>query len=246
MGYLKNSIKTYVQSFNNRKILIVAILNIFLVIATAALIKLTSLISQPWLEKINKVGLSSIAAQTEAQLQAIISTLKGFALFTILTAIILILLLIINWSFFQGFIYHILLEKKFSLKYFEKFLLLNLVWSVPWITLFSIILFGAKTEYLAASFYSLILFFLHSSFVLYTLFVNNRLKTLIHLKTHFKISIAKIYHFIIPYTLITITFLIISQLNLLKLNILVISLIYTLFFSWLQNYTKDIIIGIKV
>jgi hypothetical protein len=167
-------------------------------------------------------------------------------LFAILTAIIFILLLIINWSFFQGFIYHILLEKKFSLKYFEKFLLLNLIWSVPWIILFSIILFGAKTNYLAALFYGLILFFLHSSFVLYTLFVNHKLKKLIHLKTHFKISIVKIYHFIIPYAFITITFIIISQLNLLKLNILIIILMYTLFFSWLQNYTKDVIISIKV
>jgi len=246
MNYLKNNLKTYVNSFKNKRILLVLALNILFVLITAALIKLTKLISQSQIAKINKVDLSSIALQSEAQLQNIINTLKGFAIFAILTAILFILLLIINWSFCQGMIYHILLKKKFNLKYFEKFLLLNIVWFIPWLILFFVILFGAKTGYLAASFYLIIAFFLHSSFVLYTLFVNNRLKKIIHLKIHLKISIVKIYHFIIPYILITITFLIISQLNLLNPNYLIITLIYLLFFSWLQNYTKDVIINIKV
>lgn len=241
MEYLKNSIKTYVNSFKEKNILLVSVLNALFIIVTAVIIKIISIISKPWAEKINNVDLSNIALQSEAELQNIVSTLKGFAIFAILTAIIFLLLLILNWSFFQGMIYHILVKRKINLKYFEKFLLVNIIWFIPWLIIFFIILFGAKINYLSASIYALILAFLHSSFVLYTIFIKEgKLKKL----THLKVSI-KLHHFVIPYTLIAITFIIISQLNLLNPHIIVIALVYILFFSWLQNYTKEIILKIK-
>ena len=245
MNYIKDSLKRYVNSFKNKNILVVSALNALFLIITIALIKLVQLISQPYIEKIDKIDLSSIVYQSEAQLQTIVNTLKGFALFTVLTLVLFLLLLIINWSFCQGMIYHILSKRKFTFKYFEKFLLLNIIWFIPWLALSFIILFGAKIDYFVASFFTIILAFLHLSFVLYTLFVNKRLKKIIHLKIHFKISIIRIYHFIIPYTLITITFFVISQLNRLSLQYLILTIIYILFFSWLQSYTRDVIINIK-
>lgn len=232
------------NSFKNKNILLVLALNTSFILITAALIRLTRLISEPWIGKIKEVDLSNIMSQSEAQLQSILASMRGFILFVILTAILFILLLIINWSFCQGMIYHLLLKKKFTLKYFEKFLLLNMLWFIPWIALFLVIISGAKLSYLAVSAYSLIAIFLHFSFVLYTLFVNSKLKKLSHFKIHLKISIAKIYHFFLPYSLITITFIIISQLNRLNLNFIVIVLIYLLFFSWMQNYTKDIVLNL--
>ncbi len=245
MNYLKNSIKTYVSSFKNKNILLVSALNALFLVISIALIKLVQLISQPYIEKVDQIDLSSIALQSEAQLQTIVGTLRGFAVFTILTLVLFLLLLIINWSFCQGMIYHILSKRKFTFKYFEKFLLLNVIWFIPWLALSFIILFGAKMDYFVASFFTIVLVFFHSSFVLYTLFVNKKLKKLIHLKIHFKISIIRIYHFIAPYTLITITFFIISQLNLLNPHYIILTIIYILFFSWLQSYTRDIIINIK-
>jgi len=240
-NYLKDSIKTYVESFKNKNILIVAALNVLFFLTTAIIVEIVKAISKQQMIKVNSLDISNLTLQSESQLQAIAGTLKGFAIFAVLTALLFVVLLIINWSFFQGMIYHILSKRKFSLKYFEKFLLLNLIWFIPWIAIFFIILFGVKAGYLVAAFYFLIGLFLHSSFVLYTLFVKGRkLKKMVHLK----ISIVKIYHFIIPYTLITITFMIISQLNLLNPHYTIIIGVYLLFFSWLQSYTKDIIIKI--
>lgn len=240
MDYLKNNIKIYVSSFKNKNILLVLILNLSFIIVTAALITLTKKISQPWIDKIQKVDLSNIVFQTEAQLQTIVSTLKGFILFAIFTAILFILLLITNWSLFQGIIYNILLKKRFNLKSFGKFLLLNIIWFIPWLILIFIILFGAK--YFITPTLILMLLFLHFSFILYILFTkNNKIK----IKQSLKIGTLKIHHFIIPYILIAITFIIISQLNLLKISYLTIAFIYLIFFSWLQNYTKEIVLNIQ-
>lgn len=243
MGYLKNNIKTYVNSFKNKNILLITAINILFILITAALIKLTKVISQPQIDKIQKIDLGSIASQTEAQLQSTITALKGFALFAILTAILFILLLIINWSLCQGIIYNILLKKKFSLKYFNKFLLLNIIWFIPWLILTVIILFGGKIEYLITPALILTLLFLHFSFILYIQFIKN--SKLNQVKQALKIGIKKIHYFIMPYILISITFVILSQLNLLKPHFIIITLVCLLFFSWLQNYTKDIVLNLS-
>lgn len=243
MNYLKNTIKTYVNSFKNKNILLVLVLNTLFILITRGLIKLTKTISKSWIDKINKIELSNIISQSEAQLQATIGTLKGFTLFILFTAIIFILLLIISWSLCQGMIYNILLKKRFNLKYFEKFLLLNIIWFIPWIILIFIILFGGKIENFVTPIFILILLFLHFSFILYPLFTkNNRIK---QIKQALRIGITKIHHYIIPYMVITITFIIISSINLFNIEPIIISLVYLLFFSWIQNYTKEITLKIR-
>ncbi len=243
MNYLKNNLKTYVSSFKSKSILIITALNTLFILITAALIKLIKRISLPWISKLEGVELSNIASQTETELQQMATTLKGFITFTAIVAVSAIILLIINWSFFQGLIYNILLKKKFNINYLKKFLLLNLIWFIPWLLLFYAILSLAKLDYLVVSSLLLIILFLHFSFILYTLSAeNNKLQ----IKKSLKLGITEVHRFIIPYILIIVTFIIISQLNLLSINIFIISLIYLLFFSWLQNYIKDITLKIRV
>ncbi len=237
MNYLKNNLKTYVNSFKNKNIVIILALNILFVTITTILVKLTKTISAPWIKVLEKADLD-LALQSEAKMQELANSLRGFVLFVILTTIIFILLIIINWSFFQGVIYNILLKKKFNMKYLGKFLLLNIIWFIPWTILLFIIIAGSKANYLLISFYTTILIFIHFSSILYILFTkNSKLK---EIKNALKIGILKIHHFILPYIIITITFIILSQLNLLNINILAIGLVYLLFFSWIQNYLKEI------
>lgn len=242
MDYLKNTLKTYANSFKNKKIPLVLAINILFVLIASALIKLTKIISQSQIDKINSIDLSDIISQTEAQLQATISTLRGFALFAMLTAVLFLLLLIISWTLCQGIIYTALLKKKFSLRHFEKFLILNLIWIIPWLILIFMILFVGKTENFIAPILILALLFLHFSLILYTLFAKNN--KLGQIKQALKLGITKIHHFIMPYLIIIITFIILSQLNLLNINYLIIAFVYLLFFSWLQNYTKEVIISL--
>jgi len=242
MNYLKNTLKTYANSFKNKKILLVLAINILFILITTILIKLTKIISQSQLQKINEIDLSNIVSQTEAQLQATVSTLRGFALFAVLTAILFLLLLIINWSLCQGIIYNVLLKKKFSLKYLNKFLLLNIIWFIPWLIIIFIVLFGGKIESFMIPTLIFLFLFLHFSLILYTLFTKNN--KLSQIKKSLKLGITKFHYFIIPYIIITITFIILSQLNLFNLNFIVIALVYLLFFSWLQNYTKEVVISL--
>lgn len=243
MKRIKKQIIMYKDSFKSKNLWLVMLLNIVFVSVAAALMKLARIISAPWIDKLDKVDLSNIVSQSEAQLQSTISTLRGFVLFAVIAAFLLTILLIIVWSFCQGMIYNILMKKKFTFRYFEKFILLNIVWFIPWILLAVVILFGVKGEYFILPAFMLILLFLHFSFILYPLYAKeNRMK---QIKESIKIGIVKLHHFIIPYIIALIEFILISQLNLLKISLAVIGFVYILFFSWLQNYMKDVVSSIS-
>lgn len=240
MNYLKNNLKICVNSFKNKNILLVLLMNLLFVIINIIFVGIIKVISQPQIEKIDIINLSRVLSQNEAQLEGIINTLRGFVIFAVLMGILFILLLIINWSLCQGIIYNILLKKGFNFKYFERFLLLNIVWLIPWWILGFVLLFGGKIGFLITPIMVLLLLFLHFSFILYILFTeNNKIKQILQ---SLKIGITKMHYFILPYIIIVIMFIIISQLNLLKLPFFIIGLVYLLFFSWVQNYTKEVIL----
>jgi len=242
MNYLKTSITTYVDSFKNKTTVIALLINIVFTIITAILVTITKIISKPQMDKIDKIDLSNLVAQTEAQLQATTTTLKGFALFALSATIIFLLLFIINWSITQGTIYARLLKKKLSLKFLNRFLLLNVIWFIPWIVLLTLILFGGKVDSYLTPTLILVLLFLHFSLILYSLFAKK--PRLSQIKQALKIGTIKFHHYIIPYIVITVTFIIISQINLLNLHPIIIAIIYLLFFSWTQNYLKDVTLKI--
>ena len=237
---LKKNITTYLGSFRDKSILLATTLNSLLVLIVAALIVLIKIIAKPWTNQLEKINLANVALQTETQLEAIAMTLRGFILFVVIAIVILVILLIIKWSFFQGIIYKHLLNKKFNVKYLRKFTVLNALWLSPWFALFLAAVLGIKADYLIASCYILFFLFLHFTFILYTRFTRNN--KLSEIKETIIIGTIKLHHFIVPYILISITFILISQLNRLKIPYFFI--IYIIFFSWIQNYTKEIILKI--
>ncbi len=230
----------YKKSFD-KKVLIALLMNSILIITTILITRIITLISQPQVKKIDAVDLSSIVSQTEAQLQATAATLKNFALFAISVAVIFILLLIINWSITQGMTYSHLLKKKITLRYLNRFLLLNIIWIIPWTILLVILLIGGKEHsYLPI----LILFFLFIHFTLILNVLFTKKNSLSQIKQALKLGTLKFHRYLVPYLIITVTFIIISQLNLLSINYILLTLIYLLFFSWTQNYLKDITINL--
>ena len=235
---MKTHLKTYINSFKNKTLLIVIPINIIFTLITILIIRLTQILSEPQINKISGIDLSNLVSQTEAQLKIAEAALKGFALFAISTAIIFLLILIINWSTTQGVVYSKLLKKKITLNYLNKFLLLNTLWFIPWILILGLVLFGGRAENPLVPAFIIILLFLHFSLILNTLFTKK--PKLNQIKASLKLGTAKIHHFLLPYIIITVTFIIISQLNLLSINPIIIALIYILFFSWVQNYLKDI------
>ena len=190
-------LKTYISSFKSKDTLLILPINILFILLIFGITKLIAILSQGWMDRIDSIDLSNVAFQTEAQLQSIIATLKGFVVFVILTAILFILLTILSWSITQGIIYDILAKKKLSIKYLEKFLLLNMVWFIPWLIIFFIMLLGHKSTYVIPTFYILVLIFMHFSFILYVLFAKeNKIR---QIKKALKIGITKIHLFILPF-----------------------------------------------
>ena len=245
ISYIRANIRAYLNSFRriDKDFLSVLLLNSLFFLSTAGAVKLIEFVSRGQMEKMNRIDLSNIAFQTEAQLKSTIASMKGFVVFLIAAAAVFVLFTILNWSFFQGIIHSILLKKKFNIKFFWKFLILNIIWALPWSILFFIILLGTKVTYFVFTFTICLLLFFHFSFILYILFTKNN--KLANIKKAMKIGTAKIQYFILPYFFIFITFIILSQLALLKLGNIIMLFIFIVFFSWWQYYIKNVILEIS-
>jgi len=134
ISYIRANIRAYLNSFRriDKDFLSVLLLNSLFFLSTAGAVKLIEFVSRGQMEKMNRIDLSNIAFQTEAQLKSTIASMKGFVVFLIAAAAVFVLFTILNWSFFQGIIHSILLKKKFNIKFFWKFLILNIIWALPW------------------------------------------------------------------------------------------------------------------
>ena len=232
----------YIESFKNINIFLVVLLNALFVLLAMGAARLVGLFSEGWMQKLNNLDLENVALQSEVQLKSLVATLRGFYLFVIFAFILFILFFIVNWSFFQGWIWNILLKKKLSFRYFWKFSLLNAIWFLLWAVISSLILFGGKTESFMILFSILILLFLHFSFILCVLFTkDNKIR---QIKKAMKMGILKIHHFILPYIVILATLFIVSQLSLLNTAYLM-AFVYLIFFSWMQKYLANVILEVS-
>ena len=186
----------------------------------------------------NLLGLNQQAATS------LLGSLKGFFFFLIFSAILFLLLMVINWSIFKGLIWSIVANKKFDFKFFRKFLLLNLVWLPSWfllIFLFAIITKPATAPIFMVTFLVLAFYFTN---ILYPSFLKeNRLNKI---KEAFKLGIRKIHHFIVPYAIIIFLFYIILNVyNFIAANIVlnpnVFFGILLILIAWLRYYFAEIV-----
>ena len=192
----------------------------------------------------------------------LLTSVRGFFSFLIISLILFAVLMIINWSLFKGLNWAITANKKFNLKFFKKFLQLNLIWLPIWFLL--IFLFAIIIKPTAAPIYMVIILIIafYLTNILYPLFLkhtetqyvsgakkskaflgNSKIKTI---KEAFKLGIKKIHHFIMPYLIIIIFFLIISKLyKLITLNIdanpNIFFGIILIFIAWMRYYFVEIV-----
>ena len=190
----------------------------------------------------NLLGLSQ---QSATQL---LSSVRGVFFFLILSAIIFIILMTINWSFFKGWIWSITTNKKFNLKFFKKFFLLNIIWLPTWFIL--IFLFAIIIKPQTAAIFMLITLIIAFYFtnILYPLFLKNNKISVI--KEAFKLGIKKIHHFVVPYLIIIILLLTISRIySLITLNIYINPNIFfgvlLIFVAWLRYYFVEIVDSLR-
>ena len=242
-NYFKKGVSSSLASFRNKDIFLVSALNGLMVLIFAIMIKIINLIGKQRISQVNTVDLTNIAFRTEEYISSMTSELKGFVMFMLFAAIAFCVLFILNWSFFQGVIYSNLSKAKFNIKFFGKFLLLNVLWLIPWFVLLFIVLFGSQVGSFVLFFYLVVLLFLHFSSILNILFVkNNKLKCI---KNALKIGIVEIKNFLFPYFLVFVTYYIISRFLYFKPIPVLTVVVFVIFFSWVQVYISGVISEVK-
>ena len=178
----------------------------------------------------------------------LLSSMREFFLFFAFSIILFLILMIISWSIFNGLIWSIVSDKKFNLKFFKKFFLLNLICLQIWFLL--IILFAIIMKPQTAAIFMIIILIIafYLTNILYPLFLKeNRIRKI---KEAFKLGISKIHYFIVPYAIIIALFLIIlNAYNLIIVKIYpnpyVLYGIILLFIAWLRYYFVEIVTSLS-
>jgi len=115
-----------------------------------------------------------VATASPAEMQALIQSMKSFIYFTIIGAILLLLIALFSYSFSRTLIWNYLLKKKFNTKKFLKFNLLNLFLGLFTLFLLSILLVFIRISlpiFITLFYFILVAIFLFI-FLLYMNYIN--------------------------------------------------------------------------
>lgn len=192
---------------------------------------------------LNSLGLDNMAEKSLAEFQLISSALRTFFFVMIGGIILLFLLVVAGYSLFEGMAWCRILKKRFSFKYFRKFVLLNLAWFAFFAVLFFIFMAGLKQNALIIM-PIFVFVFLYFTLILSVLFTQkNRFS---QIKEALKKGVVKIQYFLLPLILIFITSFLASKINLIYKSLQVFAIIFNLvlfllIFSWVKVYISDVI-----
>jgi len=201
------------------------------------LLFLTKKIISSKTQNLDLTSFQNIASQSAAQINMLTSQLSSLLTTLIISTVFLITLTLAAWSFSRGLIYTKILKKKLTLKYFFKFMLLNLILGI--IILFSLASFTVLIKF---SFFKILLVFaiLITIYLLTFTYIYFTKKNQIFYAIGKSIqAIPKIKTLFIPCLLILVIFLIITLIiSLLRLTLspYIALLILTAFLTWARLY----------
>lgn len=195
------------------------------------------------------IDLENIMSASAAEVSVNIALIRGFIISLSLTTVLFLIYFAVVWSFFNGNIWSIILRKRFTLKYYKKFLLLNLAWVFAW-AVFSVVFLMSMNRTAAVYFFIIIFFIIiHLTNILYVSFTEEpKLKSV---KKAFELGFKNIHRFIVPYVLIWIVGIVLSFVFLIfrplpdKLES-GITLVLTLpYLAWLRIYIASCVDKVK-
>jgi hypothetical protein len=151
-----------------------------------------------------------------------------------------VLIVIVLFTFFKGIIWLKLKDKKFSWKFFRKYLYLNLIYLIPSIIIIAFVFFKFKTNLVTIP---VILILLHFHFLTTYFFIEEN-----KIKKSLKQAFTKGFNinlFIGPYLVIGVGFVLIGyilgNIPFYESQIIVNSIVYIFYFSISRNYIKNIL-----
>jgi len=188
-------------------------------------------------KQISRLGISptSLGPETIARQLGAIKTLAAI---TIITAVITYILIIIAYSFFRGWAWTKLQNKKPTKKYITRFILLNLTWITAWTALLIITTNIVHQEYYIYLMITGTIAYIHLTTVLHHSFTyHEQIKKAI--SKAFTIGIGKIQQFIIPYIYIIIIYIILTKILIIipiKARTIATTAVIILFLAWYKTY----------
>lgn len=192
---------------------------------------------------------TDITALTQPQMATTSVLLKNLWVLSIAILLIGTILIILNWSVFQSFIYKKMDNKKCRLKFIAKFFLLNLVWFLIAAIILALFYILSNKNFINPFTIAILITFAHFTNILYILFEQDpRLRSI---KRAISLGIIGFYKFILPYIFLIISFIIISQVRLLSrfIPVQIVSTIYLililLLLAFIRNYVHTLINEVK-
>lgn len=146
-------------------------------------------------------SIKNITSLSEEQLGQLAGPMQDVLISLTISIPLIIILTIALWSLSKGIIWNLVLKKKFSLNYFWKFSLLNIIWLLLWFIPSLFFLFSFKTTMAAFFLVFASAALLYSTPILFITFTKENI-IFKSIKKTFKTAFGKIYYFIIPYTII--------------------------------------------
>ena len=141
-----------------------------------------------------------------------VSAIKSFFYQSIAATLGLLLLIFIAYIILQGFAWLQVVGGKHSIRYFGRFVLVNLAWFIPWLVVMWFFIVGLQGSFAATGLIVLAILFTHLTFIMQHAFASDKSYPIKKsMGKAFSIGIGKIHLFIIPYLLATIVFFIWSQ-----------------------------------
>ncbi len=143
---------------------------------------------------------------------ALEQALSGFYIVLVVLFVIYLLIELIAYTVFRGFIWLSILNKK-PKKFFLRFLGLNAVWWLIWLLPSIFILGGLKQEFTAIAAPILLVLYLHLTTIVHYVYVSKRsIKKAI--SAAFTVGFGRIHRFIVPYAFLFLGYFILLNLYL--------------------------------
>lgn len=180
-----------------------------------------------------------------AGLESFASQISSFYYTLITVLIVLLLLVIINWTIFKGFAWGLVVKRKFTIKFFLRFFILNLIilGSLTLIIFLTAIVY--QDAFLAIFMFILFLIYSYFGNIIYAKFTKT--PTYKTVKEAIKLSIKKIHHFIFMFLIIIVIFTIIYNLLLFAtylpygIGMSIMILMLLLFAAWARYYIVKVV-----
>lgn len=183
----------------------------------------------------------SILLEGLNKITSLTTSVEGFVTFLSISTLIFVVVSILIWSFFKGLIYNVILKKKFNFRFYYKFALLNLILLIAALIILALPIVIFKNTVWPVLVYTLLFLISYLTINIYVNFTEKR-EIFRSIKNGVSFGISKIQHFLIPFIIIFITFVILNFL-LLATNVLsdtlagIITLILLLLFlAWTRYY----------